>query len=277
MARRRRIGPNFPATAAGGGVTGYASCFYAGTVMHRRVRPRKHRLSYRVFSMLLDLDELPRLDREVSGFGHNRWRPISFFDRDHGPGEAAPLKAWVERQLAAAGIDADGGPIRLLCYPRIFGYAFNPLSVYFCYRRSGELSAILYQVNNTFHQRHSYLIPVADPGAEVIRQSCGKNLYVSPFIEMAMTYHFRVRPPGETVAMAINETDCDGALLFASFSGTRIALSAQALRRLVASFPLLTLKVIGGIHWEALKLWLKGVPLVRRPPPPAEPVSVVRA
>jgi hypothetical protein len=245
--------------------------------MHRRVRPRKHKLSYRVFSMLLDLDELPALEAQGSAFRHNRFGFFSFYDRDHGPGRDAPLKPWVEGELAKAGIDTEGGPIRLLCYPRMLGYGFNPLSVYFCYHRDSRLLAILHQVTNTFHQRHSYLFPVAAEGAELERQVCAKEMYVSPFIEMGMTYNFRIKPPGAEIAIAIHESDKDGALLFASFAGKRQPFTAAGLWRLFFSYPLMTLKVIGGIHWEALQLWIKGVPLVRRPAPPPVPVTVIRA
>ena len=257
-----------------------ASCIYRGTVMHRRTRPRVHKLSYTVTSFLLDLDELPRLDREVAGFTYNRAGLFSFYDRDHGPGDGTPLRGWVEHHLSTAGIDLQGGPIRLLCYPRTLGYAFNPISVYFCYRRTAEgeqLAAILHQVTNTFHERHTYLIPTDAPGEDgLIRQTCAKEMYVSPFIDMDMTYHFQIRAPGEAIAVTIQENDAVGALLYASFAGTRRELTSRSSVLSFLRFPVLTLKVIGGIHWEALKLWLKGVPLVHHPRPPAEPVSIIK-
>jgi DUF1365 family protein len=189
------------------------------------------------------------------------------------------LRSWIESHLADAGIDLAGGPIRLMCYPRVLGYVFNPLSVYFCYRREADgaetLAAICYEVTNTFKQRHSYLIPVKAVENGQVQQSCAKTLYVSPFVEMDMTYHFRVKPPGAELCIAIQETDRDGLLLTASFAGRRRPLSAVNLLRAFLAFPLLTLKVIGGIHWEALKLWVKGVPLVHRPAPPAHPVSII--
>jgi hypothetical protein len=258
-------------------VSAIASCFYTGTVMHRRVRPRKHKLAYRVFSMLVDLDELERLDCGGAAFGYNRFAALSFYNRDHGPGQDASLKPWVEGELARAGIDTQGGPVRLLCYPRMLGYAFNPLSVYFCYHRDGRLAAVLHQVTNTFHQRHSYLFPVDTASPDVERQTCAKEMYVSPFIDMGMTYHFRIKPPGADVAIAIHETDQDGAVLFASFAGQRQPFTVSGLWRLFFAYPLMTVKVIGGIHWEALRLWIKGVPLVHRPAPPPEPVTVIRA
>jgi len=250
------------------------SAIYAGTVMHRRVKPKRHKLSYDVYSLLLDLDELPRLGNWL--FGHNRARPMSFHDRDHGPGTGAPLKPWVEQQLRAAGLEPDGGSVRLLCYPRVFGFVFNPISVYFCYRRSGELLATIYEVHNTFRQRHFYVIPVADPKAELIAQSCSKKMYVSPFIEMNMTYHFKVKPPAGEVAIAIEERDPEGALLYASFHGQRHPLTARSLLGYLTLFPFLTIKVVAGIHWEALKIWSKGIPLVNRPAPPQDPVTVVK-
>lgn len=256
----------------------FASCIYTGTVMHRRTRPRRHKLAYDVTYFLLDLDELPALDKGVTGFGYNRANLFSFHDRDHGDGSGAPLRGWVESHLTKAGIDIHGGPIRLLCYPRTLGYVFNPISIYFCYRPDQSLAAILYEVTNTFHERHGYLMAVDTPAndATILRHSCAKELYVSPFIEMDMTYHFRIRAPGDGFALSIQEADAEGTLLFASFAGKREALTSANSLLSFMRFPLLTLKVIGGIHWEALKLWLKGVPLVHHPRPPAEPVTIVK-
>lgn len=253
-------------------MTSFASALYTGTVMHRRTRPKKHRLTYRVFSLLVDLDELDSLDGELHGFGYNRFSLVSFHDKDHGPGTGEPLRPWVEGILDEAGLSIEGGSIRLLCYPRMLGYAFNPLANYFCYRPDGTLLAVLHEVSNTFGQRHCYLFEAQGDGA-LVRHSVKKCFYVSPFIDMDMTYNFRIKPPTDEVAVAIHETDADGTLLFASFSGAREDLSAWTMVKTFAAFPLMTVKVIGGIHWEALKLWRKGVPLVKRPEPPAKQVT----
>jgi uncharacterized protein len=259
------------------------STLYVGSVMHRRLRPRRHRLRYRVFWMLLDLDEIDRLPRALRLFSRNRFNAVSFYDADHGDGSSTPLRAQIERHLAAAGIARGGGAIRLLCMPRIFGYGFNPLSVYFCYERNGLLAAILYEVHNTFGERHSYLIPTGrhvsagNFADAVIDQKCPKVFYVSPFMDMAMTYQFRVTAPQERVSVAISTADADGVMLVAALSANRRALTDAALLHVLVTHPLLTLRVVGAIHWHALRLLLKGVRLRARPQPPAAPVTVVSA
>lgn len=251
-----------------------ASALYTGTVMHRRVRPVLHRLSYRVFSLLLDLDELPVLDARLRLFAHNRAGLLSFHDRDHGPGDGRPLRPWIEQQLRDAGIER-GGPIRVLCFPRILGFVFNPLSVWFCYGRDGNLAAILYEVNNTFSERHFYLIPCEERDGGVVRQHCAKEFYVSPFMDMAMSYEFRIRPPDQSVSVSISQTDAEGAVLFASLAARRSELTDRSLLAAYLRHPLMTFKIVAGIHWEAFRLWRKGVRLRARPPRPEHLVSVV--
>ena len=254
----------------------FGSGLYQGQVIHQRLRPRRHRLRYRIFQMLLDLDELPALDARLDLFGHNRPALVGFHDRDHGPGDGRPLRPWVEAELARAGIALEGGAIRLLCMPRVLGQVFNPLSLYFCHHRSGRLEAILYEVNNTFGQRHSYLIPVRGD-ATVVRQACDKAFYVSPLQDMAMAYAFTVRPPGEAVFVAIDSSDAEGPMLHAAFTARRTELSDPAILRAFLGAPLLMLKVLAAIHWEALRIWLKGGRFHARPPLPGEAVTVVRS
>ena len=161
-----------------------------------------------------------------------------------------------------AGLSLDGGPIRLLCYPRVFGYVFNPLSVYFCYNHSDRLQAILYEVCNTYKERHTYVIPVKNTDNTVIRQEVKKSMYVSPFIDMDSIYHFRVVPPSSRVNLVIRQEDIDGLFLAASFKGDRADITSRGLAMTLVRFPLLTFKVTAGIHWEALQLWIKGLKFV---------------
>jgi DUF1365 family protein len=251
-----------------------ACALYAGVVTHRRFAPRRHSLRYAMFQMLFDLDELPALSRRLRLFSHNRPGLLGFHDRDHGDGRA-PLRAWVEETLDAAGVPIGGGRILLLCMPRVLGHVFNPLSIYFCHRRDGELAAMLYEVNNTFGERHVYLIPVTGPAEATIRQSCAKAFHVSPFMDMAMTYEFRITRPGGTIATTVLGRDPSGALIIAAaFTGARHKITDPAIAGVLFRYPLLTLKVVAAIHFEALKLILKGLRLRPRPPAPRAAVSV---
>lgn len=259
-------------------MTGPVSALYDGAVVHQRLSPRRHRLRYRLFQLLLDLDELPRLHFGLRLFAHNRFALFSLHDRDHLAGDGRPLRAQVEAMLASAGIDIGGGPIRLLCMPRVLGYVFNPLSIYFCHRPSGALAAAVLEVNNTFGERHVYLVE-AEPaaGRQIVRRGCAKTFFVSPFMGLEMSYDFRLAAPAETVTTAILGRGPDGApLIAAAFAGERRALTDRTLGRAFVAHPLLTLKVILAIHWEAVKLLAKGIGLRRKPAPPAAGVTVVR-
>jgi uncharacterized protein len=247
--------------------TGDAAALYFGEVMHARLKPIGHRFSYRVMSLLIDLDRLEQADRQCRLFGVNRAALYSFHEADHGERDGSPLRAYAQRSADAHGIDLAGGRVLLLCYPRLLGYSFNPLSVYFCYRADGSPALMIYEVRNTFGDIHAYVLPVkpdqiTDAG---IRQQHDKRFYVSPFIDMAMRYHFRVALPGESVRLRILETDHGGPLLAATFNGRRRALTMPALLRSVFSLPLVTLKIFAAIHWEALRLWIKGARLAPRP------------
>ena len=233
------------------------AAFYQGEVVHERFRPKKHKLRYRVFSMLMDIAELPRLKEYSLFFGYNRWAPLSFFDCDHGPRDGTSLRAWAQETMRNAGIEFDEGPIELLCYPRIFGYVFNPLSVYFCRRRNGDLAAVLYEVHNTHGEQHTYAMPVVRAGS-VIRQSAEKAFFVSPFIGPTATYHFRIVPPNETTSIVIRQEIGSELIMAASFRGNRIPFTTKTTLRTLCMFPLMTVKIFAAIHWEAFKLWRKG-------------------
>ena len=252
------------------------SAIYKGHVFHKRFKPHAHQLRYRVCSFLFDLDELPELDQKISGFGYNRFALYAFWDKDFGPRQQKPLRPYVESLLQKMDLPSKNCQIKLLCYPRILGYIFNPLAVYFCYHPEGHLMAVLYEVSNTFGQYHTYCIPVsAKSQGRKIRQSCQKSFFVSPFIPMDVTYHFTILPPAEQTDILIKETDQAGTLLTASFNGKRSPITAYALWRLFTTYPLMTLKVIAGIHWEAFHIWRKGNRLFKTPPAPALTYSLI--
>jgi DUF1365 family protein len=253
----------------------FTSALFPGNVTHARFKPKIHKLAYRIYSLLLDLDELETLDRKLRFFSVDRFNLFSFHRRDRGDGSAIGLRRQIETAMTAAGIAVDGGPIRLLTMPRLLGWAFNPLSVFFCYGRDTSLKAILWEVDNTFGQRHSYLIPVEAGKETEIVQRCDKAFYVPPFMDMDLRYVFRVIPPGDRLKIVIETFDDDGVVLTARHLARRVELTDRALLKAFVTIPFLTLKVVLGIHWEALKIWLKGVRLKKRPPPPAEPVSFV--
>jgi uncharacterized protein len=242
------------------------SAIYVGSVMHRRLRPRRHHFRYRAFWLLLDLEELAELSRQLRWFSHNRSNLFSLYDTGHGDGSTTPLRTQIERQVIEAGIDLSGGRIQLLCMPHTFGYCFNPLSIFFCHRASGELAAIVYQVHNTFAERHSYIIPVEGVGKE-LRQRCRKLFYVSPFMDMDLHYDFRVVGPDKRIRVGICASRDNRPVLNAVLTGVREPLTDRNLIRLCIRMPAVTLKVIAAIHWEALKLWTKRIGFRRRPAP----------
>ncbi|NNE84180.1 MAG: DUF1365 domain-containing protein [Alphaproteobacteria bacterium] len=248
---------------------------YSGFVTHVRHRPKNHRLKYGLSYLLLDLDELPALDTKLRLFAYNRAAPFSFHDIDHGPRDGTSLRAWVDTQLANVGVDAAGGRIRLLCLPRMLGYVFNPISVYFCYDGVERLRAILYEVRNTFGESHTYIVPTQDDGRAVQSHSFDKEFYVSPFIPMDCTYDMAVLPPGDRVSITVSEADPDGALLAATFNGEARTLTDRFLAASLVCHPMMTLKVIVGIYWEAFQLWRKRIPTFRHPSAPAEAVSFI--
>ena len=253
-----------------------SSAIYDGAVVHQRLAPRRHRLRYRLFQLLVDVDELPALGRRLRLFGHNRPALFSLYDRDHGAGDGRPLRAYVEATLREAGLAVEVGPIRLLTLPRVLGYVFNPLSVYYCHCAGGELAAVLLEVSNTFGERHTYVIETRPDARNVVRGGCAKAFFVSPFLGMQMRYDFRLGAPAEHIATAIHARDCAGALILAAaFCGRRRPLTDRALASAFARHPLITLKVILGIHLEALKLLLKGVRLQRRPAAPIHAFTLV--
>ncbi|HEY5795907.1 MAG TPA: DUF1365 family protein [Bosea sp. (in: a-proteobacteria)] len=251
------------------------SALYVGRVRHHRFRPKPHALAYRVFWMLLDLDEIDALAERSRLFSRNRFNLYAFCDADYGDRSGRSLKLQVAEALATAGIDWDEGSVRLLTMPRILGYAFNPISTYFCYRRDGALQATVYEVHNTFGEIHSYVAP-AGAEARPLRQEAEKRFHVSPFMGLAMRYAFQVELPAERVSIVIDGHDSEGRLIAASLSGRRCPFDDATLLRLLVTHPLLTLKVTAAIHWQALRLLAKRIPWRAHPVPPAHPFSMGR-
>jgi len=239
------------------------SYIYNGTVIHKRFKPKAHYFKYKVFSLLIDLSELEELDKKVNFFSLNKFNLISFYERDHGARDGSFLVDWVKQNLKANNIITEKIRIKLLCYPRILGYVFNPLSVFFIYNKDERLISILYEVKNTFGEQHTYVFRVENEN-KLIQNNCSKKFHVSPFIEMNCNYFFRVLKPVEKLSVIIDQYDKEGKILFASQDGIRSALTSMNLMNSYLKHPLMTFKIILAIHFEAFKLWAKGIKFVKK-------------
>lgn len=246
---------------------GEGGYLYPARVMHRRLVAPLYRFVYRVFYLLLDVDRLDALHRQLRFFSLNRWNLLSVHVRDHGDGLG--LRAWAERMLHEGGIEPQGGRIRLLVMPRVFGFAFNPISLWYCEHRDGRLAAVIAEVRNTFGETHSYLL-ASKPGTAPYEQVYEKDkcFHVSPFFDLTGRYQFRLNEPGEVLRVLIHETREGVPILDATLAGERQSLTDGAILKQVLAMPLQMLKVVGGIHWEALKIWLRGAKFHTKPEPP---------
>ncbi len=251
------------------------SALYAGSVFHRRLGAHPHRFRYRLFWLLLDLDELDDLDRRLRLFSHNRFNLFSLYDRDHGDRGERSLREQALERLAEAGVEGEIGAIRLFCMPRTLGHDFNPLSVWFCYRPDGALAALIHEVHNTFGGRHSYVMR-AQESKHALRHACAKTFFVSPFLPMGLRYEFQVAPPGERIAIAIRVVGPEGPVLRAALTGERKPLTNASLATAAITVPLVAMKTTAAIHWQALRLLLKGVRW-RGPGSAAAPEPVARS
>jgi DUF1365 family protein len=251
-----------------------AGALCPGEVTHHRLKPFGHRFTYQVFSLLIDIDRLDELNRMSRLLSVGRPNFASFHESDHVERDGETIRQFADRLLQGAGLEECATRILLLAYPRIFGYVFNPISVYFCYAADSRLIALIYAVRNTFGERHTYVAPIkAGELTEAgVRQTRAKIFHVSPFIDMGTRYHFRILPPGRAVRLRIHETEHGEPLLAATFVGEVRTLGTKSLAVCLLRFPLLTWKIMAAIHWEALKLWLKGARFRKSPPPP-KPVS----
>ena len=240
-----------------------SSCIYNGNVIHKRFKPKEHFFKYKVFSLFIDLSELNELNEKLKFFSLNKFNLISFYEKDHGDRDGSSLFDWVKKNLISNEISTDNIKVKLLCYPRIFGYVFNPLSIFFVYDKNDNLICILYEVKNTFGEQHTYVFKV-DANNKFIKNHCAKKFYVSPFMDLSSEYFFKVLEPGNKLSVIIDQRDQTGKLLYASQDGKRSELSAKNLFFSYLKHPLMTFKIIAAIHFEALRLWIKGINLVKK-------------
>ena len=231
------------------------SCIYNGIVTHQRFKPIKHSLKYKTFSLLIDLDEIESLDKDISIFSLNRFNIFSFYTKDHGERDGSSVKEWILKTISKFNISKNITKIKLLCYPRIFGYVFNPLSIFYCYEDS-NLRAIFYEVKNTFNEQHTYIFKIKNN--ENIEQKCKKKFYVSPFMDMETYYNFKLLDPKEKLSVFIKQTDNKETILTATQTGDRKEFSFKQLVSNFFKYPFMTIKIISSIHYEALLLWKKG-------------------
>ena len=232
-----------------------------GQVMHRRLRPAVHQFIYPVFFVQLPLSDLESGNRPI--FSVNRNNLLSFRRKDHGPRDGSPLLPWIRTLLRQRGL-ADDGEVVLQCFPRVLGFVFNPVSFWYCHNAGGELIAVLAEVSNTFGGRHSYLLhnPDGTPLHDGQTLAASKAFHVSPFCEVEGGYRFRFFLQRKCPVVRIDYDDAEGELLLTSVSGKVAAWSTSALLRALLRMPFLTAGVVFRIHWQAFKLWLKGVPFV---------------
>ena len=236
---------------------------HAGKVAHVRHTPFVHRFGYRMWMLSLDLDATV----ESRLFHRNRAGLVSLHDRDHGPRDGSALRPWVEAQLARAGLLAFGHRIRLMAIPRVLGYAFNPIAFYLCHDASGRLGAVVHQVKNTFGDQTAYVLPVPDARG-TIRQNATKKMHVSPFFDMQGGYRFAFSDPARReFRLSIRYGAEDAPRMTATMRLRAATLTDAALARLLLAMPLMPVKVFAAIHWEAIRLKLRGARYHPLPPP----------
>ena len=238
---------------------------YHGKVVHKRFSPLRHQLSYRVFSMLLPLNDIDEICSRTWCLSRNHFNLVSFHDLDHGARDGSCAEAFVTKAMRSAGIDTRACNLYVLCYPRLLGYSFNPLTTYYAISADGEVVAMMYEVSNTFGEHTHYLVRHGRMQNGTLAQSCEKAFHVSPFNKPDGDYGFRITRPGKTACVGVSLRRGGKEVLNAYFHGRRTLLTSHTLFMAVARQPLMTWKVIAGIHYEALKLWMKGLKLHRKP------------
>ncbi len=234
-----------------------SSCVYFGDVMHTRLKPRKHLFRYKVFSLFLDIDSLDRLEKTSKIFRVNKWGLISLYETDHGNRKDKKLRNWVNKKLKEHGYRKPE-KVFLLCFPRILGLGFNPLSIFFCYQEN-QLETVIYEVKNTYGDQTEYILPCNLDRDGKIRHQHKKEMYVSPFIDMNQTYYFTIAPPTEKLSIKINERDAEGDLLIATQTGIAKTFNDKILFKALIRYPFMLAKVLILIHWNAVILYFKRV------------------
>ena len=212
---------------------------------------------------MIDLSEIKQLEKELTLFSYNKFNILSFYDADHGSRDGSSLIDWVKQNMTKNNISIEGISIKLLCYPRIWGYVFNPLSVFFIYDKNSNLISILYEVKNTFGEQHTYIFKLQLTD-QVVEHTCKKKFHVSPFIEMDCTYFFKITKPGEKILIYIDQYDNEDKLLVALQEGFKVNLTNKNLVKNYILHPLMSFKIILAIHFEAFRLWIKGVKFVKK-------------
>ena len=239
------------------------SFIYSGNVVHKRFKPKVHYFKYKVFSLLIDLSEIESMEKNLKIFSFNKFNIISFYNKDHGARDGSSIKDWVINNLKKNNIDTNDIKIKLLCYPRIFGYVFNPLSVFYIYDKNLNLISILYEVKNTFGEQHTYIFKTGIRH-NLLKHMCKKKFHVSPFIEMNCIYFFRLLKPGNKISVIIDQNDEDGKILYASQDGVKSDLTNVNLIKSYLKHPLMTFKIILAIHFEAFRIWTKGIKFIKK-------------
>lgn len=235
-----------------------------GVVRHKRLRPAVHAFAYATYFLMLPMRTLRRQGN--GALVRNRFGLVSFHDGDHGDGRADAL-AWLDELLHREGIPDATGEAWLQTYPRVLGYVFKPVSFWHCHRADGSLAAVVAEVNNTFGERHCYLL--AGPDLAFGRELAARKVFhVSPFCDVAGGYRFRFMRTADRTVARVDHDGADGPLLQTSVSGTLEPLTRARLRRIVLGMPLMTFGVMARIHWQALKLFAKRVPFFHKPEPP---------
>jgi len=246
------------------------SYLLSGQLMHSRRLPVKNRFTYPVFSLLLDLDDLPQLDRRLTLFGYNRPNVVSIYSKDHLGDPAVDIKTNLLTFLAANGLNLPGGKFFILTNPHILGYGFNPVSFYYCYAANGDLACIVVEVNNTYGEQHPYLLapncalPVGRDKTAT-RYWADKKFYVSPFIEMDARYEFTFSPVADSLYVQIDEFRAGEKFFQARLWGQRQPLTNRSLLNHLVRYPFMTLQTIALIHWQAIKLNRLGAPWQKKP------------